>query len=69
METIIGIIVIGILYFVFFKLPEIRYDNYSAPSGYTVDHDAVNRDLMVNGMSKEDVMKKTVNGGYDIKKK
>lgn len=69
METIIGIIVIGAIYFIFGVLPEMRFDNYTAPPGYTVDHDAMNRDLMVNKMSKEEVMKKTVNGGYDIKKK
>ena len=67
METLIGLIVL----FLIFGLPSIirnyTFDHRLPPNGYRVDHGAINRDL-INGMSKSDVMNKCNRGGYDIKK-
>lgn len=68
METIIGLIVL----FIIFVLPSIirnyTFDHRLPPDGYTVDHGAMSRDLAM-GKSKNDVMNKCNRGGYDIKKK
>lgn len=63
--TIIGlIIIIGILY-VLCHVDEWKFDSRTTPLGYKTDWDAMNKDL-ANGMSKQDVMRKSNRGGYDI---
>lgn len=67
METLIGI---GLL-FLFFGLPSLvrnyTFDHRLPPDGYRVDHGAMNHDLAM-GKSKNEVMDKCNQGGYDVKK-
>lgn len=67
METLIGLIVL----FLIFGLPNIirnyTFDNRTSPNGYKTDFGAMNRDL-ANGMSKNNVKDKFNRGGYDVKK-
>lgn len=67
MDTLIGIIIL----FLIFGLPNIMrnytFDHRLPPDGYRVDHGAMNRDLAM-GKSKNDVMDKCNRGGYDVKK-
>lgn len=68
METLIGLAVL----FCIFVLPGIirnyKFDNSLPPEGYQTDLAAMNRDL-ANGKSKDEVMRKSNNGGYYVKKK
>lgn len=68
MGTLIGIGVILAICFLPGILTNAKFDNRLPPSGYRVDHGAMNRDLAM-GKSKMDVMRKCNNGGYDVKKK
>ena len=67
MGTIIGLIII----FCVFVLPGImtdhKFSNSLPPEGYKTDYAAMNRDLAM-GKSKNEVMKKSNNGGYYVKK-
>lgn len=67
METLIGLVVL----FCIFVLPGImtdyKFSNSLPPEGYKTDYAAMNRDLAM-GKSKMDVMRKSNNGGYYIKK-
>ena len=67
MATLIGLVVL----FCIFVLPGImtdhRFSNSLPPEGYKTDYAAMNRDL-ANGKSKMDVMQKSNNGGYYVKK-
>ena len=66
-----ALIVIAVL-FCIFVLPGIitdyKFSNSLPPEGYETDWAAMNRDL-ANGKSKMDVMRKSNNGGYYVKKK
>ena len=67
METLIGLVVL----FLIFGLPSIirnhTFDNRLPPDGYRVDYGAMNHDLAM-GKSKNEVMDKCNRGGYDVKK-
>ena len=62
------IIVLGVIWFLCKVLPEKRFDNYMPPEGYRVDHGAAMNDMTLNNLSKEEVMRNTVNGKYNVKK-
>ena len=68
METLIGLVVL----FLIFGLPSIirnyKFDNSLPPEGYKTDWAAMNRDLAM-GKSKTEVMNKSNNGGYYVRKK
>lgn len=68
METLIGLVAL----FLIFGLPSIirnyKFDNSLPPEGYKTDWAAMNRDLAM-GKSKTEVMNKSNNGGYYVKKK
>lgn len=68
METLIGLVVL----FLIFGLPSIirnyKFDNNLPPEGYQTDWAAMNRDL-ANGKSKAEVMNKSNRGEYYVKKK
>lgn len=68
MGTLLGLAFL----FCIFVLPSIitnyKFDNSLPPEGYRTDWAAMNRDL-ANGKSKMDVMRKSNNGGYYVKKK
>lgn len=68
METLIGLVVL----FLIFGLPSIirnyKFDNSLPPEGYQTDWAAMNRDL-INGKSKAEVMDKSNRGEYYVKKK
>lgn len=67
METLIGLIVFGLI----FGIPAITrnytFDHRLPPNGYRVDHGAMSHDLAM-GKSKNEVMNKCNRGGYDVKK-
>lgn len=66
MEILALIVILGMCF-----LPGIitnyKFDNRMPPSGYRIDHAAMNRDLAM-GKSRTDVMSKANRGGYDVKK-
>ena len=65
METLIGLIIL----FLIFGLPAIMrehtFNNRTSPPGYRTDYGAMNRDLAM-GKSKNDVKDKFNRGGYDV---
>lgn len=67
METLIGLVVV----FLIFGLPSIirnyTFDHRLPPDGYRVDHGAMSHDLAM-GKSQNEVMDKCNRGGYDVKK-
>lgn len=63
MLEILFIIIIVIL----FKLPEWRFDNYMPPEGQRIDYDAQTLDRVRNHLTKEEVMRNTINGKYNTK--
>lgn len=67
METLIELA----LLFIVFGFPNIKrnytFNHRLPPNGYQVDYGAMSRDLAM-GKSKNDVIDKCNNGGYDVKK-
>lgn len=68
MGTVVGLIIIFCICFLPGIITNTKFDNRLPPEGYHVDYGAMNRDLAM-GKSKNDVMKKCNNGGYDVKNK
>lgn len=68
METLIGLIVFGLIIGIPLYKREHTFNNRISPNGYETDYGVMNRDL-VNGMSKDAVKDKFNRGGYDVKKK
>lgn len=68
METLIGLIIFGTILFLPGIITNIKFDNRMPPAGYQTDWSAMNRDL-ASGKSKNEVMRKANNGGYNIPKK
>lgn len=68
METVIGLIIFGVIWFLIVKLPDIRYNNYTPPKGYKIDYGESLKDMTLNNLSKEEVKRNTVNGKYNVKK-
>lgn len=58
MAVIIGIIIC----YVFYKLPEWKFDNRTSSDGYRTDWDAMTNDF-VSGKSKSEVMRKSFRNG------
>lgn len=67
METLIGLIVFGLIFGIPAIMRNYTFDHRLPPDGYRVDHGAMNRDLAM-GKSKNEVMDKCNRGGYDVKK-
>lgn len=67
METIIGLIVFGLIFGIPAFMRNYTFDHRLPPNGYRVDHGAMSRDLAM-GKSKNEVMDKCNRGGYDVKK-
>lgn len=66
MELILGLILIGIVY-VASKSTEWKFDNYTPPQGQKIDYNAQSYDRIANHLTKEEVMKNTINGKYNTK--
>ncbi len=67
METLIGLIVLFYIFVLPGIITNVKFNNRIPPAGYKTDYSAMNRDL-ASGKSKMEVMQKSNNGGYDIKK-
>lgn len=67
METLIGLIVFGLIFGIPAFMRNYTFDNRLPPDGYRVDHGAMSHDLAM-GKSKNEVMNKCNRGGYDVKK-
>lgn len=65
METLIGLIVFGLIIGIPLYKREHTFNNRTSPDGYRTDWGAMNRDL-TTGMSKNDVKDKFNRGGYDV---
>ncbi len=65
METLIGLIVFGLIIGIPLYKREHTFNNRTSPNGYKTDYGAMNRDLAL-GMSKNDVKDKFNRGGYNI---
>lgn len=61
-------ILLIVVIYVLFKLPEWKFDNYMPPEGQRIDYNAQSYDRIVNNLSNEQVMKNTMNGKYNVKR-
>ena len=68
METLIGLVILFCIFVLPGMITDYKFSNSLPPEGYQTDWAAMNRDL-ANGKSKMDVMRKSNNGGYYVKKK
>lgn len=68
METLIGLIVFGLIIGIPLYKREHTFNNRIPPEGYKTDHGAMSHDLAM-GMSKNDVKDKFNRGGYDVPNK
>ena len=66
METILGLILIGIVW-VLSKSTEWKFDNYTPSTGQRIDYNAQSLDRVKNHLSNEEVMRNTINGKYNTK--
>lgn len=65
METLIGLVVLFLIFGVPAIIREHKFNNRTSPNGYKTDWGAMNQDLAM-GKSKNDVKNKFNRGGYDI---
>ena len=68
MELLAIILIVGIFY-VIATSTDRKYDNYTPPKGYQVDHKAMMDDMIINHASKDQVKRNVVNGKYNVKSK
>ena len=68
METLIGLRVIGVIWFFCKVLHEQKFNNYMPPEGQKIDHNAQALDRVQNHLTNEQVMRNTVNGKYNVKR-
>lgn len=66
-DKMLEILLIVVIY-VLFKLPEWKFDNYMPPEGQRIDYNKQSYDRIVNNLSNEQVMKNTMNGKYNVKR-
>lgn len=67
METLIGLIVFGLIFGIPAFMRNYTFDHRLPPEGYRVDYGAMNRDRAM-GKSNNEIMDKCNRGGYDVKK-
>lgn len=67
MELLIGLVFIGIAW-ALSKSTEWKFDNYMPPEGMDIDYNAQSLDRIKNHLSKEQVMKNTIEGKYNKKR-
>ena len=61
-------ILLIVVIYVLFKLPEWKFDNYMPPEGQRIDYNKQSYDRIVNNLSNEQVMNNTTNGKYNVKR-
>ena len=61
-------ILLIVVIYVLFKLPEWKFDNYMPPEGQRIDYNKQSYDRIVNNLTNEQVMKNTMNGKYNVKR-
>ena len=66
MELLLGIGLI-IVVWAMSKSTEWKFDNYMPPEGQMIDYNAQALDRVKNHLTKEEVMRNTVNGKYNTK--
>ena len=67
METLLGLIIFGIIYVVCKVVLEQRFNNYMPPEGMMVDHNAQALDRVKNHLTDAQVKQNTINGKYNTK--
>lgn len=60
-------ILLIVVIYVLFKLPEWKFDNYTPPQGQRIDYNKQSYDRVKNHLTKEETMRNTVNGKYNTK--
>ena len=68
METLIGLVVFGVIWFLCKALPEKRFNNYMPPTNQKIDYNKQALDRVQNHLTNEQVMRNTVNGKYNVKR-
>ena len=68
MEIILTLVFLFGIFVIPIMLTDHKFSNSLPPEGYQTDWAAMNNDF-ANGKSKTDVMRKSNNGGYYVKKK
>ena len=66
MELILGLILIGVVWFLSTSTDR-KFNNYMPPEGQRIDYNAQALDRVKNHLTKEEVMRNTVNGKYNTK--
>lgn len=67
METLLGLVIFGIIYVACKVVPEQRFNNYMPPEGMMVDHNAQALDRVTNHLTDAQVKANTVAGKYNTK--
>lgn len=65
METILGLVLIGIIWLMS-QSTEWKFDNYMPPQGQRIDYNKQSYDRIVNNLSNEQIMRNTINGKYNV---
>lgn len=66
MELILGLILIGVVWFLSTSTDR-KFNNYMPPEGQRIDYNAQALDRVKNHLTKEEVLRNTVNGKYNTK--
>ena len=66
MELILGLILIGVVWFLSTSTDR-KFNNYMPTEGQRIDFNAQALDRVKNHLTKEEVMRNTVNGKYNTK--
>lgn len=67
MELILAIVFIGVMY-IMCHITDWKFNNYTLPNGYKVDHSKLALDRARNNLSNEEVMKNTIAGKYNVRR-
>lgn len=65
METLLGLVLIGIIYVACKVVPEQRFNNYMPPEGQKIDYNAQALDRVTNHLTDAQVKQNTINGKYN----
>ena len=64
-----GLIIFIVVLIILFNIPNWKFDNYTPPTGQKIDHNAQALDRVQNHLTNEQVMRNTINGKYNVKRK
>lgn len=63
-----GVIIFIVVLIILFNIPNLKFNNYTPPTGQKIDYNAQALDRVQNHLTNEQVMRNTVNGKYNVKR-